>query len=575
MKIRSILIAFLLLIGNQIQSSDRKIALLYPSTTISLPTENASWLIDIFYQWELFLIQNKYNYEIIDQSDLESDLSGDFSLLILPAVKTLSENEIAVIQDYMSEGNSVLATMSLGVFSKNGDWRGWNTLEQLFGLTFHSEIKHGESSQMHSLLGGLHITKNIPAGFRLQVTTYDKPIEVKINSENTYPIGYWLNEDVPFEGIADNELKTSAVYGNYGLGNFVWLGFEMSAIVGAKLHREISSQFFRNIIEYLRGDLITQIETWPNGNQSAAVFSCDVEDKFNYINYALDIIEEENVKGQFYILTNSVDEPSFERLLKFGDVGLHGDEHSLFKWQDYNTQLNRISSGLNYLKKNSGVLPLAFRPIETMYDNSTLEAMINSNLKILSSDFIEDRAIPQFLPTHPEVFIIPKTGFDDYDIFWKLKIGDLDGQSSRYLLDFYKTHKEGGLYTLNYHTQLQCNKEFAEALRKPIQYIKSQNVWITTHNKVYEWWMQRNSLKLKATRVEDNRFLLEVENSGESNVEGVVISFQKTHFKDFSTLTILHEGKNLDFNYDFSAKKIKLNLPTLVSKQTIRLDFRW
>ena len=570
-----LLLILLAILCTDLSAQEKKIALLYPQNTISLPSENSSWLTDNFYRWELFLIQNKHKYEIIKDDDLEEGISDDYLLLILPAAKCLTENEVRSIKKFMNEGNSVLSTWGMGVLEPDGKWKGWSDLEQLFGVSFVSEVAQSEGSRIHSLFGGTPVSSGIPPGFRLQITTYDKPIEVRVNSQNSFPLGYWQNSLIPFEGKNALDNTTSAVYGHYGKGNFVWLGFEFSAVVGAKEHQKTSARLFNNIINWLTDDLIVQLETWPNGKQSAAVLSCDVEFKFNYINNALDLLEQEELPAQFYILTESIDSPSFERLRTVGDVGLHGDDHILFKWQDYKTQLDRLSSGIVTLEKLMGRKPIAFRPPETFYDKITLDAMDALSVNVLSSDNIEDRAVPQFLESHPNLLVIPKTGFDDYDIFLRLKIERINEQANRYILDFNRTYEEGGLYSLNFHTQMQCRKEFVDALVQPIQEIKSKDVWITTHNRVYDWWLKKDKLELKTKLVGEKNYIIEIENRGEADVDDVMISLSKKNFADLSTLKVMLDGRNLDYVSDFIAQKIRVAVPVIRSKETRRLSINF
>jgi peptidoglycan/xylan/chitin deacetylase (PgdA/CDA1 family) len=565
------LVAFTIFCIN-LSAQEKKIALLYPQNTIALSSENSSWLEENFYRWELFLIQNKYKYDVIKDKELEDGLSDSYSLLILPVVKSLNETEISSIKVFMNEGNSVLATCGMAVLNANGKWEGWDVLEELFGVSFVSEISEKEVSRIHTIFGGTPISTNIPPGFRLQVTTYDRPVEVRINSQSSFPLGYWQNSEIPFEGKDEFSNTTSAVYGNYGKGNFVWLGFEFSAVVGAKEHQKIANQLLLNAIHWLTDDLIVQLETWPNGKQSAAVLSCDVEFKFTLINNVLDLLERENIPAQFYILTESIDYPSLERLKIFGDIGLHGDDHLLFKWQDYNTQLNRLSNGAATLEKTLGKKPIAFRPPETFYDNITLDAMDALGVNILSSDNIEDRAVPQFLDSHPGLLVIPKTGFDDFDIFQRLKIENINEQSNRYILDFRRTYEEGGLYSLNFHTQMQCRQEFVDALIKPVQEIKSKDVWITTHDRVYNWWMKKNKLRFNSKLDGGRNYLVEIENNGDEEIDGVMISLTKKNFPNLSTLKVTLDGRNLDYISDSNSRKIKVAVPRIQSKEIKRLN---
>lgn len=569
---RFILILLILLLSANIYAQKNKIALLYSEKTLSLPTENSAWLIENFYHWELFLIQNKFSYEVIKDGDLEDGLNDDFSLLILPVVKYLNNDALNSIKQFMRDGNSVLATMALGVYESDGKWKSWSNMEDLFGVRFISEIPQKEVSKVHTILGGNQFSTNIPAGFRLQLTTYDKPIEVKINSSTSYALGYFVNSDALFEGKQASDYTTSMVYGKYGKGNFVWLGFESSAVVGAKEHQSAANQLMVNVLNWLNNKLVVQLETWPGGKKSAAVISCDVEFKFNLINNALDLIERENVPAQFYILTESIDYPSFKRLLKIGDIGFHGDGHDLFKWQDYDTQFNRLSSGIDYLEKISSKKLIAFRPPETFYDNVTLDVMNSLGVNVLSSDFIEDRAVPQFLKSHPNLLVIPKTGYDDYDIFYRLKIEQTNKQSDRYLLDFLRTYDEGGLYSLNFHTQMQCQKEFVDALRKPIQEIKTKDVWITTHNKVYKWWVNKENVKLNLKAIDDESYSLEIENKGNEIVDELILSLYKKNISELTEIKLNLEGKEVDNLIIPNQQKIRIQLPVIYPNEVKKLN---
>lgn len=560
---------------SEVHAEEKKIALLYPNNTISLPGENADGLTDNYYRWELFLIQNKYKFDVFTDEQLGEGLSDDYSLLVIPSAKRLSELEINSIKEFMGNGNSVLATMNTGVYDSEGKWIGWRTLEDLFGLGSISEIQPQIPSKIHSLFGNIHLSKNIPPGFRLQVTTDEKPIEAKINSENTFPAGYWQNSEIPFEGRRNSDCTTSIVYGNYGKGKFVWLGFELSAVVGAKIHQVIANQLVKNSLDWLTNELIVQIETWPKARQSAVVLSCDVEFKFTLINNFLDLLEEENLPAHFYILTESIDSLSLKRLKNKGDIGLHGDDHNSFRFQNYDTQFKRLKDGIAALEYFTGKKTKAFRPPETYFDNVTLAALSAHNINILSADFIEDRAVPQFLTEYPDLLIIPKTGFDDYDIFQRLRLLTPEEQSGRYLSDFNRTYEEGSLFNLNIHTQMQCQPEFMGALKVPIQTFKSHDVWITTHSRIYDWWNKKSKIKIIETKTDEKTYVIEVENTGELQVEDVVIGIYKNSFKDFFSSQIMIDGRSIDFTSNVNLNKIYVPLPNLGPREIKRVTIEF
>jgi hypothetical protein len=556
-------------------AENQKIALYYPELSISVESENANWLIENFYRWELFLVQNKFKYDVIDDSDLETISSSEFTMLILPAARCLSEDQIVSIRDFLTEGNSVLATWGLGVYNEKGEWKGWGNLEELFGAKFIAEIPQSDISKIHSIFGSTPLSSEIPAGFRLQFTTYDKPLEIKIQSGNTYPIGYLLNSNIPFEGKKETEYTTSAVYGGRGKGKFVWFGFEFSAIVGHKEHQKAANTMLINAVQWLSNGFIVQPETWPNGYQSAAVLACDVEFKFDYINNALDLIDLEPIPLQFYILTESIDLSSFDRLRNYGEIGLHGNDHLSFKFQDLELQKERLSSGINELVKLGSKKPIALRPPETYYDETTLKAMTILNMKILASDFVEDRAVPQFFENYPEIMIIPKNGFDDYDIFQRLKLESVRAQAEKYVLDFRRTHAEGGLYTLNFHTQMQCRKEYVDALLNPIEEIKARNVWTTTHDKVYDWWLSKSKIKTVTKVLDERNLQVEVENNGEKKIEGLTFNIYKKDFFDFSDIEVFLDSQKYDYTTNYDKSRISVIIPIIQPKEIIQLKINY
>lgn len=569
-------ILFILFLNSTfVDANNNKIALYYPEKTIQLKTQNQTWLIDNYNRWELFLLQHKFEYEVIFSDDLENGLSNNFSLLILPAAKYLTENEINSVREFMNNGKSVLATSAVGVLNSDGTWRSWHNLEQLFGVKFVSEIEKKEYSRIHSIIGGRAFSENIPAGFRLQITADDRPIEVKITSNNTKAVGYWLNNEIPFMGQDNNERTTSAVYGKFGRGHFVWFGFENSAVVGAKEHKKVSDQLFVNILNWLSGNVTFQLETWPEGRQSAAVISCDVEFKFNLINNALDLIERENLPAQFYILTEEIDYTSFERLKKIGSIGYHGDDHALFKWQEYDEQLRRLVNGIGFLEKLTQKKPISFRPPETFYDEATLKAMEKVEMKVLSSDFVGDRAVPQWFENYPSILMIPKTGFDDYDIFYGKKIENPVQQSEIYTKDFLRTYEEGGLYTLNFHTQIQCREELISALEKPIQTIKSKSTWITTHDSVYKWWLLKSKLQVRPKQISENIYSVDLVNKNDEEVKNLVFGVHKINSFNKNSIKVLINNNLSNYELDNAAEKYKIKLPPISAGETLKLNIEF
>jgi peptidoglycan/xylan/chitin deacetylase (PgdA/CDA1 family) len=542
---------------------DAKIAVLYSKYTESMMPDNPLWVIDQLTLWELYFIENRIPYEVIEDADLESGLSNDFDLLVLPAAKSMSSAQLDEIKNFMIGGKSVFALWNIGSYDEQGSFRGWNEFENIFGVNFIREINKSEVSRIQAVNGNISLTAGIPPGFRFQLIMNNKPIEVKPSSPTTRSFGGWYNSDSVY--IGNPETATSMVYGNYSLGKFIWFGFDLTAVDGSRLYKENFKKILNNSLHWLINEPVVWVNTWPFGKNSAVVFSCDVEDQFININNALDIYEKENIIGQFYILTDVMERDAFDRILKFGDIGIHGDNHDVFKWQDYSTQFARLSSVKEILQLESGRDIYSFRPPETIYDQTTLKILEELNIKIISADFVEDRAVPQYLTN--EIMLMPKTGLDDYDIISLLKIDNTDKQAVLYLNDYRRVNEEGGLYTLNYHSQFQSLPKNVAALGTVIQEVKKHNSWITTHHAVKDWWIKKEKINVDLNKISDSEFSLTIKNSGSSLIENAVISFSKNDFLSDPVITAESAGTVLKHEYDFVNNQVKIFLDKLEAGQ--------
>ena len=336
------------------KSDEAKVALLYSNYTEKLLPKNSTFVHDQITFWELFFIQNKINYAVITDDDLESGLSDDYSVLVLPNSVVLSDDELNNVDRFLREGNSVFANKIVGEKYQNGKERSKEILNTLFGLSYQGTIDKLELSKVHSIKGDTPLSINIPAGFRLRVDASNLPIQAKVNSIYTNALGYWYNDDFPYAGLPDDSLTTSIAYGEKDNGKFVWIGFDFSEVVGSKTHQDAFNNLLCNSILWLEGKNSVWVETWPEGKNSSVIVSCDVEFEFDNIINAIKILNQEKIEGQYYILTDVMKPDALNQILQNGDIGLHGDNHDVFQFQPYNQQYQRLETARNILEQKSG-----------------------------------------------------------------------------------------------------------------------------------------------------------------------------------------------------------------------------
>ncbi len=245
--------------------SEPEIAILNSGYTSNLFPKGSSWQNENIETWTRFISALNIKYEIIDDAIIENGNHSKYKLIILPGSKSLSDNEIIELKKYLLNGGSIFATSGTASYSNDGKWRGWNFFSDVYGVKYAREIGNDERTKIHTLRGGLPITANVPTGFPLRVATWDKPIAVEVLDPRTTQVSFWYNYRIE-EGLVREGIKKSAgiVYGTYGKGRFVWMGFEINSIIGVKDDYVYFDRVFKTVLIGLH---IHQLLTLETGQQ--------------------------------------------------------------------------------------------------------------------------------------------------------------------------------------------------------------------------------------------------------------------------------------------------------------------
>ncbi|NQV71994.1 hypothetical protein HQ496_02640 [bacterium] len=112
---------------------------------LSYRDTSTAWVDQTLLSWREFLIKQSpaIPFEDIRDDQLENGELDDFEVLILPSSRALSDLQIRQIQEFMQRGGSVLATWTSGVYREDGTWRGWNFIEDTFGVKFEGFVERG------------------------------------------------------------------------------------------------------------------------------------------------------------------------------------------------------------------------------------------------------------------------------------------------------------------------------------------------------------------------------------------------------------------------------------------------
>jgi peptidoglycan/xylan/chitin deacetylase (PgdA/CDA1 family) len=554
---------------------ESKIAILNSRYTGNMLPKGNSWLNDNISTWEKFLGNSKLKFDVISDESIEKGKLFDYQILVLPGSRSLSDLEISQIKKYIDNGGSVFATSGIASYSQDGKWRGWDFFSEVFGLRFSKEIATDENTKIHTLRGELAITANIPTGYSMKVATWDHPMAVEVLDPRTTQVSFWYNYRLE-DGLVREEIKKSAgiVYGTYGKGRFVWMGFEINSVIGVQDDYIYFDRLFRNSINWLKYGPVAYVKEWPNGYDAAAVISPVVSDNTNDIRNLLNVLGSEGVKATFFVDPYKAEQNKslIQNLAKYGEIAslvdlgyLSSVNDTINHLNDYNTQFGKLKSAMNTLEAISGSKVIGCYPYYGLYDHNSELALINAGYKYVMTDSLTDRSVPKIIIRGKNRLLsMTKTARDDYEVIRDFGLTLPEFQFYTYQEDVDRVLFEGGMYIMKMHPEYQCKPENVNVVKQIIQELKKKNFWITTASEIQNWYSKRNYVELRIDKRGESRIVVTISNPGHEIVNQSVIQIDLNEKADDVSLSSeIIWTKPARFEHQKGSKTIKLFIDDL------------
>ncbi len=521
------------LLLNAFNGNKANVAILYSKYTENMLPQGSTWLTDNINTWKKILTDEGYKFDIIADSTIELGLESKYKVLVLPGSRSLSDKEISELKKYISEGGSVFATSGTASYSEDGKWRGWSFFSEVFGLNFTKEISHDEETKIHTLRGGLPITANIPAGYPLNVATWDRPISVEVLDPRTIQASFWYNYRIQ-DGLTREEIKKSAgiVYGNYRKGRFVWMGFEINSIIGEQSDYVNFDRLFSNSMAWLSYQPIAFIKDWPLNYSAAAMILPQLSSSANVGNL-LGVLGSEKVKATFFVDPSLAlrNKGLIQSISHYGEIGalidlgyLSSVKDTVNSLYDFNTQFKKLADAKSTLESIISSPVIGALPFYGIYNQESIKALIKAKYKYIFSDSLTDRSVPKAIIRGDSILIgFSKTAKDDYEVIRDYNLTDPDFQFYTYQEDLDRILFEGGLYVLKLHNDYQLTPQNIGVVKKVIDDLKKKNFWIATGAEIENWWARRNYIEVNVSKRGESRVALTVSNPGVQSVSNLVI----------------------------------------------------
>jgi len=553
--------------------------------------------------WQTALRGFHIQTDFIRRGNLREDTLSGYRFLILPGISTLRATERDHILGFVNSGGGLILTGRAGASREE---EGGRSLAEELGLDYREvEMRPGTTAWVTVDRVG-RLTAGLPRMQRLSVDPGEDPVALETRD---LPYASWFTSDVrgaesagmasadelpadlmlwPGSGradvpVRDDALRRSVMHvGERGSGRFVWMAFDPGDVGGDFPSSDAYARLLGNVFATLRGLPTVEVAPWPFPHRQAILFSMDVEERFgNFRNVA----EMEDLPSMtYFILSESAG--LYDEILGEisrrperqgrGDISVHGDNHDLFRGQPPEVQDRRLARARDYIENIAVHAPRGFRPPEEAYDFFTLQAFLRNGYRYLLANENPDRAEPLVVDLGNYRFLqLTMLNRDDVEMVVRANQPPPSRVLEEYRRDIRRVFQRGGLYVVNFHSQILATDRYIDVLRQVVEMARKEEAWMVNGLEVYEWWMARDGVILEVLDRTSESMRVRVSQTGESTVDDLAVNIWAPQEADWRwNIETVPEGRRFS-RFRSEGQLLTLHLENLSPTRSQTFLIRW
>ena len=505
------------------QSSDRVI--LYASSSSKTYFAGLGGNYEVLLApWRNYFQSRKVDFrEIQSASQLRKEQSG---VLILPSAVALGDDERVEILAFRAKGGAILCTWATGTRNGNGDWQGWQFLQNL-GARVIGEIPTTASANNLILTGESPVSHRQGAGQRITLT---KTSEAMLRATGEVVAGRFMNRSRVIDDERRSEgavifTETRESYGRVAYFAFAESGWEAQTL-GA--HDLIS-----DTLQWLRREPAIIQGAWPNGKRAAQVIEMDTEEGFANAAAFASLMKSIDYRSNFYVTTSAgkLFPQVLTPLARDFELGYLGDTYASFKDQAPAVQEQRLRAMQSEL---SSVLPelkgiTGFRAPTEGYDATTEMLLQKVGIRHHTAGPESSSArLPLLRQTEgvkstDSLVVLPRTQRNDINLYQEKLTAE---QTTRALIDDFDLAVDtGSLGLLSVHSRnFSADSVMAAAMPGFLAHLKERRalVWLASAGQVADWWRERERFKLSSS-INGKRLVFNITITGQQPFNGATV----------------------------------------------------
>jgi len=382
-----------------------------------------------------------------------------------------------------------------------------------------------------TLRGNTPLTANIPSGYRVKVQVYNPGVRMRVMEPRTIPVGFWYDFATEDRVITEAlTTTTGAVYGTYGQGRFVYVGFQRDAMGVGLDDREdfvVLGRFYANIINYLRRRPIIWVHDWPSDYAGAAVLTGIGETEIDNFAGVADIFAQDNIPGTYFVRPDQAPEHRalLQRLYDAGDVGVQDDLlHNTDGSENF--QRERLANLRLMLESIVDGPVTGYRSTKRgQFSPNTLNGLTEAEYLYFLPDSIGRRTVPKIMGFPYETLTrIGVTTDSDLAVFDQTPRETNDIRNLFFQENIDRVRYEGALYHLIYSSDMLARPENRDILRNIVRTLREQNFWVQSGDELTHWWRLRKGLDVDIRQRGPHRLVMSVSNNNGNTAEEMSVT---------------------------------------------------
>lgn len=344
-------------------------------------------------------------------------------------------------------------------------------------------------------------------------------------------VAHWFDQLDTWEALSSVPAMTVHEYGS---GRVVYSG----ALPGVYSNWDWPRSWrtvITNAIEWTAGEsIMPQLGLWPDANVAAFAWTGDTEKPAmrTAVPALLDLFETKGLTnfGSFYFTAQAggdadtegaIENPDIVQMVlqAGGEVAGHGDIHTAFSGQDYDTQRNRLASMRDLINPllNSGQSISGFRAPYLSQDRTTFQALSD-----LGFDYDAGDADTWSQVTLPfmvgDLVQLPPSMPMDWSLLEDVQLSDADAlaiwsDKLEYVI------ARGGLFSWLHHPWvIEGHLGVVTALLS--EALAHGDLWFARQDDIATWWRARLDLQLILQEESDSILRISLSNTGSVEVSG-------------------------------------------------------